>query len=92
MNKFYALFNKLISKTDDKNIAAHKESYSMLEEDEGDIFTVSFSNLSPLPTTTTARYERRKREKDIMSKFNLYTEDEYGNNVGRLRVTEYDSL
>lgn len=92
MNKLHALFDKLKVKATERSNATHNQGISLSEEDEGEVFTVSFSDMSPLPFNTTARYERRKREREIMLKYKLYTEDEYGNHSGRLRITEYNSL
>lgn len=96
MNGFHSFFDTLKSITSKTASNKKSDDFSVVSDDEEeDIFDISFSDLSLQETTsitTTARYERRRREQEIMTKYKLYTEDEYGNKTGRLRVTDYSSL
>lgn len=90
MKGLHGLFERF--RTNGKKQAAHDEISLLHEEDEGEIFTVSFSEVTPNIVDTTARLVRRERERKLMEHYELYSVDDEGNKVGRPRFVEYSSL
>lgn len=86
MKNFGGLLGRFMK---EKKRAVEVNNNISVDEDDAELFTVSFSDVKPLANIKiTQDLAMRERERELLSKYNLYSEEDKGKN----RVVDYGSL